>query len=120
VLSQVVLSLQLPFAVIPLVHFVSDRRRMGEFAIGPWVRAGAWLVALVIVGLNAKLVADTLADWIRAAGPRGIRVELLLLPVLAGIGALLLWITLQPWLARWATWNSGPAPSCCGGRRPRG
>jgi len=35
VLSQVVLSLQLPFAVIPLVHFVSDRRRMGEFAIGP-------------------------------------------------------------------------------------
>jgi manganese transport protein len=56
ILSQVVLSLQLPFAVFPLVRFVSDRRKMGEFAIGPWLRASAWVVAVVIAVLNAWLL----------------------------------------------------------------
>jgi len=56
VLSQVVLSLQLPFAVIPLVSFTSDRRLMGEFA-SPWgLRIAAWAVAAVIVVLNVKLL----------------------------------------------------------------
>ena len=58
--SQVVLSMQLPFAVIPLVRFVSDRTKMGRFAIAPWVAALAWIVAGVIVILNLKLLADTL------------------------------------------------------------
>jgi manganese transport protein len=61
VLSQVVLSMQLPFAVIPLVRFVSDRRKMGEFAISPIWAATAWLIAGVIVILNAKLLFDTIA-----------------------------------------------------------
>ncbi|MDA9488712.1 MULTISPECIES: Nramp family divalent metal transporter [Bradyrhizobium] len=60
VFSQVVLSMQLPFAVIPLVRFVSDRRKMGQFAIPPYVAAIAWIVAGVIVILNLKLLADTL------------------------------------------------------------
>ena len=60
VFSQVVLSMQLPFAVIPLVRFVSDRNKMGRFAIAPWVAALAWIVAGVIVILNLKLLADTL------------------------------------------------------------
>ncbi|MGY4624086.1 Nramp family divalent metal transporter [Bradyrhizobium sp. USDA 4486] len=60
VFSQVVLSMQLPFAVIPLVRFVSDRRKMGKFAIPMSVAAVAWIVAGVIVVLNAKLLADTL------------------------------------------------------------
>ncbi|WP_321797169.1 Nramp family divalent metal transporter [Caballeronia sp. J97] len=60
VLSQVILSMQLPFAVIPLVRFVSDRRKMGVFAVSRWTSALAWLVAAVIVVLNAKLLADTL------------------------------------------------------------
>jgi manganese transport protein len=60
VFSQVVLSMQLPFAVIPLVRFVSDRRKMGQFAIPPSVAAVAWIVAGVIVVLNVKLLADTL------------------------------------------------------------
>jgi manganese transport protein len=55
-----VLSMQLPFAVIPLVRLVSDRRKMGRFAISPWVTAIAWIVAGVIVILNVKLLADTL------------------------------------------------------------
>lgn len=60
VFSQVVLSMQLPFAVIPLVRFVSDRRKMGKFAIPPYVAATAWIVAGIIVILNVKLLVDTL------------------------------------------------------------
>lgn len=60
VFSQVVLSMQLPFAVIPLVRFVSDRRKMGQFAIPTSVAAVAWIVAGVIVVLNVKLLVDTL------------------------------------------------------------
>jgi manganese transport protein len=59
VLSQVVLSMQLPFAVIPLVSFVSSKRKMGAFAISTPVAALAWLVAAVIVVLNVKLLYDT-------------------------------------------------------------
>jgi manganese transport protein len=60
VFSQVILSMQLPFAVIPLVRFVSDRRRMGEFAIARPIAITAWIVAGVIVILNGKLLLDTL------------------------------------------------------------
>ena len=59
VLSQVVLSMQLPFAVIPLVRFVSDRRKMGEFAVSTTTAIAAWVVAGVIVVLNVKLLVDT-------------------------------------------------------------
>ena len=60
IFSQIVLSMQLPFAVIPLVWFVSDRRRMGEFAIPPLARVVSWVVAAVIVTLNLKLLLDVL------------------------------------------------------------
>ncbi len=60
VFSQVVLSMQLPFAVIPLVRFVSDRRKMGKFAIPVSVAAVAWIVAGVILVLNVKLLVDVL------------------------------------------------------------
>ncbi|MEQ1951233.1 Nramp family divalent metal transporter [Mesorhizobium sp. CN2-181] len=59
VLSQVILSMQLPFAVIPLVYFVADRKKMGKFTIPLWMSATAWLVAAVIVALNLKLLYDT-------------------------------------------------------------
>jgi manganese transport protein len=58
VFSQVVLSMQLPFAVIPLVRFVSDRRKMGEFAISRPVAGIAWIVTAIILILNAKLLID--------------------------------------------------------------
>lgn len=63
VLSQVILSMQLPFAVIPLVRFVSDRRKMGDFVISRSVAVVAWLIAGVIVILNLKLLYDTVAGW---------------------------------------------------------
>jgi manganese transport protein len=56
VLSQVILSLQLPFAIIPLVTFTSDRAKMGEFVNRPWVKVLAWGVALLILALNIKLL----------------------------------------------------------------
>ena len=58
ILSQVVLSMQLPFAVIPLVQFVSDRRKMGRFAISRPIAVLAWVVAATIVVLNVKLLWD--------------------------------------------------------------
>lgn len=60
VFSQVILSLQLPFAVIPLVMFTSNRRLMGEFVNPFWLKAVAWLVASIIVGLNSWLLLQTI------------------------------------------------------------
>jgi len=59
ILSQVILSLQLPFAVFPLVRFTSDRHKMGEFVSPRWVQALAWAVAIVIALLNGWLLYQT-------------------------------------------------------------
>ncbi|HEX2781192.1 MAG TPA: Nramp family divalent metal transporter, partial [Gemmatimonadaceae bacterium] len=64
ILSQVILSLQLSFAVFPLVMFTSDRAKMGGFVNGPWVKSLAWLVAIVIAALNAWLLVRTFAEWV--------------------------------------------------------
>ena len=64
ILSQVILSLQLSFAVIPLVLFTSDKQKMGAFANGPLLKTAAWMVALVIAGLNAWLLVGTFRSWI--------------------------------------------------------
>ena len=58
VLSQVVLSLQLPFAVVPLVQFTSDRKLMGRFASGWPLKLAAWTASIVIIALNLKLLFD--------------------------------------------------------------
>lgn len=58
VLSQVILSVQLGFAVIPLIHFVSDKHTMGEFAIKTTTKMAAWLVAIILVFLNVKMVVE--------------------------------------------------------------
>ncbi|MGA3080219.1 MAG: Nramp family divalent metal transporter [Terracidiphilus sp.] len=59
ILSQVILSLQLSFAVIPLVLFTSNRKKMGEFVNAPWLKALAWFTAALIVVLNAWLLIET-------------------------------------------------------------
>ncbi|HEX8583204.1 MAG TPA: Nramp family divalent metal transporter [Allosphingosinicella sp.] len=58
VLSQVILSLQLPFAIVPLVRFTSDRAKMGVFANPLWLAAGAWAISALIIALNLKLLWD--------------------------------------------------------------
>jgi manganese transport protein len=65
ILSQVVLSLQLPFAVFPLVQFTGERAKMGEFANPGWVKALAWTVAVIIAALNVWLLYQTVVELIR-------------------------------------------------------
>ena len=64
VLSQVILSLQLPFAVIPLIQFTSDRAKMGELASPQWLTTLAWGMSVLIVLLNAKLVHDSIRAFL--------------------------------------------------------
>ena len=63
IFSQVVLSLQLGFAVIPLIHFVSNKVTMGSFVISTKTKIASWLIALVIIALNSLLVYDELHLW---------------------------------------------------------
>jgi manganese transport protein len=63
VLSQVILSLQLSFAVIPLVIFTSDREKMGTFVNAPWLKMLAWSTAAVIAVLNTWLLVQTFRGW---------------------------------------------------------
>ncbi|MBK8610514.1 MAG: Nramp family divalent metal transporter [Chitinophagaceae bacterium] len=62
ILSQVILSLQLGFAIIPLIHFVSDKKTMGKFAIKPVVKIAAWLIATVLVYLNLKMLVNEMGE----------------------------------------------------------
>jgi len=63
ILSQVVLSLQLSFAVVPLVRFTSDRKKMGEFANPKWLQLVAWSVAIIIAVLNGWLIVTMIRGW---------------------------------------------------------
>ena len=63
VLSQVILSLQLSFAVVPLVLFTSDKAKMGRFVNPRWLSLLAWVVTAAIVGLNAYLLLQTFTGW---------------------------------------------------------
>jgi len=98
ILSQVILSMQLPFAVIPLIHFTSDRQRMGVFANPGWVRALAWVAAGIIVTLNLQLALQTVAGWLAAAGQWRWLVELLVVGFGTALAGLLAWVTFEPWL----------------------
>lgn len=73
ILSQVVLSLQLSFATIPLVIFTGDRQKMGEFANPSWLKWVSWLTVLAVAGLNAYLLYTQFRDWLGSpAGALGV------------------------------------------------
>jgi manganese transport protein len=100
IFSQVILSLQLGFAVIPLIHFVSDRHLMGEFAIGAWIKIFAWISAIIIVGLNLKLILDTLTEWRVTLADYPVLYYSILLPFV-GLALILLIVTaIYPLLRR--------------------
>ncbi len=85
IFSQVILSLQLPFAVVPLVRFTSDRARMGEFVSPLWMKILAFVVSIIIIGLNVWLVSHYINGW-------------LLIPAIA-LGGLLAYLLVEPFLA---------------------
>jgi manganese transport protein len=98
ILSQVVLSLQLGFAVIPLIHFTSNRKRMGKFAISLKVKIAAWASAVLILALNCKLVIDQLNDWLKQYPSSAIWIYGLAIPLTIGIALLLCYVFLRPLL----------------------
>ena len=98
VFSQVILSLQLGFAVIPLIHFVSDKTKMGEFAIGIKIKILAWLVAVILVFLNSRLVYQFSEAYLNSTAPTFLK-GLLVLAILFFI-LLLFYITFFPSILR--------------------
>lgn len=97
VLSQVILSLQLGFAVIPLIHFVSDKSKMKEFVIKPWVKILAWLSASIIVALNVKLVVEQISQWLAGSGDN-LLIWFLVLPLAILVGLLLIYVIVNPYI----------------------
>jgi manganese transport protein len=100
VFSQVTLSFQLPFAVIPLVQLTSDPRRMGAFVNGPKVQVLAWASAVLVVGLNFLLVFLQADKWANEAGERGWLVYTTVAALALAVGGFLGWVTLCGWRAR--------------------
>ena len=98
ILSQVILSLQLGFAVIPLIHFVSDKKTMGSFAIKLWVQVAAWVIASILVYLNVRLVVNEAENFFSSSSS----IFLKLIIVLAGIlfATLLLYTIIFPMLSK--------------------
>lgn len=96
ILSQVVLSLQLGFAVIPLIHFTSNRKRMGKFAISLKVKILAWASAALILALNAKLIVDQVNDWLTQYPSAVIWIYGLAIPLIIAIAILLVYIFFRP------------------------
>lgn len=98
ILSQVILSMQLGFAIIPLIHFVSDRSTMGKFTIKPIVKILAWLIAATLVYLNVKMVINEAASFFAKSDS----VFWKSIIVTGGVvfGGLLVYVVIFPLLAR--------------------
>jgi manganese transport protein len=94
ILSQVILSLQLPFAIVPLVHFTSDKLKMGSFASKLWVKVLAWITSAIIIALNGKLVYDQVIEWVTGGGP--VIVSVLAVGIAGAIALFLLYIIILP------------------------
>lgn len=99
ILSQVILSLQLGFAIIPLIHFVSDKSKMKGFHISRPTQIAGWIVALIIVSLNAKLVFEEIKDWL-ATSENPIVLWLTVVPLAIGFLILLLYIVFMPFISK--------------------
>lgn len=99
ILSQVILSLQLGFAIIPLIHFVSDKNKMAEFVIPFWQKILAWIAALTIISLNIKLVYAEVRDYIMT-NENPILFSFTIVPVCVFCFLMLLYVLVIPFLVR--------------------
>lgn len=98
ILSQVILSLQLGFAIIPLIHFVSDKNKMGAFAIKPVTKIFAWIIALILVYLNLKMLTAEIGTLFSEGG----HLVWKILVIIMGLGFLTLlgYITFVPFFKK--------------------
>lgn len=99
ILSQVILSLQLGFAVVPLIHFVSDKAKMGEFVIPSWQKIVSWISALIIIGLNFKMVYRELADLVINSENR-LLISFTVVPLCLFCFLMLLYIIIVPFIRK--------------------
>jgi manganese transport protein len=98
IFSQVILSLQLGFAVIPLIHFTSSKKLMGNFVNKKWVLILAWISAILIVGLNVKLVGEELGSFLNSDYAQMTWLKVLIYLSLVYVAFLLLYVTISPFL----------------------
>ncbi|MES2812214.1 MAG: Nramp family divalent metal transporter [Bacteroidota bacterium] len=99
ILSQVILSLQLGFAIIPLIHFVSDKTKMKGFHISRTTQIAAWLIASIIVSLNAKLVYSEIVDLLETSENPTI-LWFTVVPLAISFLLLLLYIVFKPFISK--------------------
>jgi manganese transport protein len=104
--SQVILSLQLPFAVVPLLHFTSDRMKMGAFANKSWILILGWITAAIIIALNANLVFQELSSLISAGGSVALWTWVIGVPIVAACTAMLAYIIIMPFIRGNRSWIS--------------
>jgi manganese transport protein len=99
ILSQVILSLQLGFAIIPLIHFVSDKKNMGDFVIPAWQKIVAWLAAGIIISLNIKLVYSQISELITGSD-NALLISFTVVPVCLFCFLMLIYILIVPLVSK--------------------
>jgi manganese transport protein len=95
ILSQVVLSLQLSFAIVPLVRFTGSKQKMGPFVNRLWVQVLAWITTAIVLALNVWLVFEQVTEWIEAAGDWRWLVIVVVIPFCLALLGLLAWMTFR-------------------------
>jgi manganese transport protein len=99
ILSQVILSMQLGFAIVPLIHFVSDKRKMGSFVIPAWQKIVSWIAALIIISLNIKLVYGEISDLLLDSS-NPVLISFTIVPVCIFCFVMLLYILVIPFITK--------------------
>ena len=103
IFSQVILSFQLAYAIIPLIHFVSDKKKMGKFVIPPITQIAAWAIAVLLIFLNIKMVINELKDIVTSDS---ISSKILIFATIFFFIGLLIYIVIHPYLNKKQTTKS--------------
>ncbi len=99
IFSQVILSMQLAFAIIPLIHFVSDKKGMGEFVINKKTKIISWLIAIIVIALNLWQLFVSGSEWI--SNTENFWIKALIVLLVVGFVLLLLVTTFYPFFLKY-------------------
>jgi manganese transport protein len=103
ILSQIILSLQLPFAIVPLVHFTNDKIKMGAFVNNLLVKILAWAASALIIVLNCKLIIDKLTEWTMHG--TSVFISIIIVAFISFIILFLLYLVIYPLINSKKNWN---------------